>query len=135
MTPALALAGGLVLSATIVALAVGEPQRNQSLVASTSEAEVCMTDGLPGSAYSRARRVVARRGRPGYERDHRVPLCAGGADTEVNLQWQPIDEALDKDALERFACAAVCRYHSVTLAEAQSWFLGDWRREMWRVEQ
>lgn len=101
-------------------------------IASTSEAEVCATDGLPGSAYSRTHRR-SRPGRAGYEHDHIVPLGLGGADTEANLQWQPLDEARRKDALERFACRAVCRYHSVGLAEAQAWFLGRWQDQMWRV--
>lgn len=113
--------------------AVAEPGRSDSMIASTAEAEVCATDGLPGSAYSRAHRVVKRSGRQGYEHDHIVPLCLGGADNEANLQWQPINEALEKDRLERAACIAVCRNHTVGLTEAQSWFLRDWRKEMWRL--
>ncbi len=95
-------------------------------IASTSETEVCASDGRPGSAYSRAHRTY-RPGRAGYEHDHVVPLCLGGADTDANLAWQPLDEAREKDALERHACIQVCRYHAVSLATAQGWFLGDWR--------
>lgn len=102
-------------------------------IASTNQAEVCASDGLPGSAYSRAHRVVKRPGRAGYEHDHIVPLCLGGADTDANLQWQPIDEALQKDKIERAVCIAVCRHHSMTLSEGQAIFLGDWRRGLWRV--
>lgn len=104
-------------------------------IASTDPAEVCATDGLPGSSYSRAHRLVRRPGRAGYEHDHVVPLALGGADTEANLQWQPLDEAHAKDRLEVFAAREVCRYHRVSLQEAQSWFLGDWRAQMWRVSQ
>lgn len=95
-------------------------------VASTSEAEVCASDGRGGSAYSRAHRTY-RLGRSGYEHDHVIPLCLGGADTEANLVWQPLDEAREKDRLERHACIQVCRHHAVSLAAAQAWFLGDWR--------
>ncbi len=127
MTAATSLLVGLVLVGAIAALAAHE-QDAESMIASTSEAEVCMSDGLPGSAYSRAHRVVKRRGRAGYEHDHIVPLCLGGADTEANLQWQPIDEALVKDEVERAVCIAVCRHHTMTLAEGQAIFLGAWRR-------
>ncbi len=107
------------------AIAAASPAFAQQ-VASTNEAEVCASDGRGGSAYSRAHRTY-RPGRAGYEHDHIVPLCLGGADTEQNLAWQPLDEARRKDELERHACIQVCRYHAVRLATAQSWFLGDWR--------
>lgn len=29
---------------------------------------------------------------PGWERDHIVPLCRGGADTVANLQWLSIEQ-------------------------------------------
>src|ERR1043166_4259418 len=72
-------------------------------VADTDSAVVCADDGKPGSAYSRQHRTF-HGSRPGYEHDHIVPLCLGGADSEANLQWQPLDEARQKDQLERFAC-------------------------------
>lgn len=47
--------------------------------------------------------------RPGYERDHIVPLCAGGPDTPDNMQYQPLAEARKKDVLERRMCEELCR--------------------------
>lgn len=39
--------------------------------------------------------------------DHRVPLCAGGADSVQNLQWQSRIESLRKDRQEREVCRAM----------------------------
>ncbi len=97
-------------------------------IASTSFAEVCATDGQPGSAYSRAHRVVQRHGVPGKIQDHVLPICAGGADVDANIQLQDYDEARRKDDLEREVCIAVCRDRRMTLAEGQAIFLsGAWR--------
>lgn len=46
---------------------------------------------------------------PGYVVDHIIPLCAGGADRQENMQWQPLSESLIKDNQERQLCAAVRR--------------------------
>jgi len=43
---------------------------------------------------------------PGYVIDHIQPLCAGGADDPVNMQWQTIADAKAKDKLERKMCGA-----------------------------
>jgi len=43
---------------------------------------------------------------PGYVKDHKWPLCAGGPDTVANLQWQTVAEARKKDVLEKQVCAA-----------------------------
>lgn len=48
-----------------------------------------------------------RRGRcPGYVVDHIVPLCAGGTDAAMNMQWQTRRESHVKDAQERRLCAS-----------------------------
>jgi hypothetical protein len=130
--------GTLALAALIAggsAFALAQAPAGDQRIASTDVADVCATDGLPGSAYSRNHRVVKRRPVPGHQVDHRVPLALGGADNDANVWAQPIDEALEKDRLERFAAIEVCRYRRVGLAEAQSWFLGDWRQQMWRVRR
>lgn len=36
--------------------------------------------------------------------DHIVPLCAGGADKQFNMQWQTRRDALKKDVRERRQC-------------------------------
>jgi hypothetical protein len=42
---------------------------------------------------------------PGYILDHVVPLCAGGADDDTNMQWQTREDARIKDREERRQCA------------------------------
>lgn len=41
---------------------------------------------------------------PGYVIDHITPLCACGADSPENMQWQTNAEAKAKDRLERQQC-------------------------------
>jgi hypothetical protein len=50
-------------------------------------------------------------GRPGWIVDHIVPLCAGGADTPTNMQWQTKADSLKKDAFERQLCALMRKYN------------------------
>lgn len=42
----------------------------------------------------------------GYIIDHVVPLCAGGLDSPMNMQWQTVAEAKAKDRGEKSQCAA-----------------------------
>lgn len=42
---------------------------------------------------------------PGWVKDHVVPLCAGGADSPSNLQWQTVADARRKDVDEMRLCA------------------------------
>lgn len=52
----------------------------------------------------------ARRGPcKGFVIDHVQPLCAGGADSPANMQWQTRREAAAKDVEERRACRALKR--------------------------
>lgn len=46
---------------------------------------------------------------PGYVVDHIVPLCAGGADRQANMQWQALADSLAKDREERRLCAVIRR--------------------------
>lgn len=41
---------------------------------------------------------------PGYVADHIRPLCAGGADHPINMQWQTTAEAKAKDRVEVKLC-------------------------------
>ena len=43
----------------------------------------------------------------GHIIDHIEPLCAGGADSPANMQWQTVADAKAKDKLERKQCAAL----------------------------
>lgn len=141
---------GLVFVGTVAALAIADepdgsmpdPNLTPGLVASADVNEVCASDGLPGSSYSRKHRqttqamkreVLQRYGIHGKFRgeiDHRTPLCLGGADAIVNL-W-PQRDFREKDKLEAYACREVCAGR-IQLQDAQLWFLGDWRKELWRV--
>ncbi|SRR6266404_4343891 len=40
----------------------------------------------------------------GYVVDHKVPLCADGADSVANMMWMATDAAQAKDRLERDLC-------------------------------
>lgn len=44
---------------------------------------------------------------PGYVVDHVTPLCAGGADTPANMQWQTTTDAKLKDRAEHAQCRAL----------------------------
>lgn len=46
-------------------------------------------------------------GRPGYVVDHIIPLCAGGRDAVVNMQWQEQQLSYAKDQFERALCKAM----------------------------
>ena len=84
------------------------------------------TQKMKNEAY--AAYSVNKAGRE-FEIDHRVPLCIGGADDPQNLWpelgWQH-PSFHDKDRLEARVCRAVCRTRTMTLAEGQAIFLGDW---------
>ena len=52
---------------------------------------------------------------PGFIKDHVIPLCAGGADSGSNMQWQTIEDAKAKDRWEREWCAEIRRGGRVTV--------------------
>jgi len=47
---------------------------------------------------------------PGWVVDHRLPLCAGGADAPENLQWITAAQAREKDRRDQQHCAALRRF-------------------------
>ncbi len=51
----------------------------------------------------------------------------------TNIKLQTPDEAALKDELERVVCRAVCLTHTMSLAEGQAIFLGNWRQHLWRI--
>lgn len=143
----------LVIALTLMPLAAAaqeprvtpDPSITPGLAASADEGDVCSRDGGTYSQRHRLsqtpevkRQVLARYGiswadRRDVEDDHLLPLCAGGADSVVNRWPQPRSgewTASMKDELEAYACRHVCDLHSVSLAEAQSWFIApaDWRQ-------
>jgi hypothetical protein len=46
---------------------------------------------------------------PDFIKDHVTPLCAGGADSVSNMQWQTIEDAKAKDRWELEWCAEIRR--------------------------
>jgi 5-methylcytosine-specific restriction endonuclease McrA len=44
---------------------------------------------------------------PGWERDHVVPLCAGGADATWNMQWLSVADHKAKTRVDVKDCAAL----------------------------
>lgn len=71
--------------------------------------------------------------RAGFERDHIVPLCLGGADDPSNMQYQPWGQAKEKDRLEAEVCRRVCDQEAMPLDEAQAAFRSDWQALYRRV--
>lgn len=127
-TAAKTLLGQAILIGAILLSASAWAAEPHGAVATTSVAEVCAY--VDGQSYSKRHRLVHRHGRAGYELDHIIPICSGGADTEDNLQWQPLAEAHEKDRVEAYACREVCAGR-LPLETAQGWFLsGDWRAHL-----
>lgn len=46
---------------------------------------------------------------PGYVVDHLAPLCAGGADSPANMQWQELEASKAKDKQEWRHCRELRR--------------------------
>ena len=70
----------------------GRIARSAAAVAQFKRANPCPAGGK-----------IARRC-PGYVVDHIIPLCACGADTPANMQWQDAMAGRQKDVLERLMC-------------------------------
>jgi hypothetical protein len=68
---------------------------------------------------------------PQFEIDHLIPLCLGGADSDLNLWPQPRRllepewSAEKKDELEARLCQMVCG-GELTVKQAQSEIAEDW---------
>lgn len=120
------------------------PKYTVPTVASTSQVEVCSVVG--GKTYSQRHRlsqtseakkkIFEEYGIPYsyhkyYEDDHDLELALGGSDSLRNRWPEPefgTWNAKVKDRLERRAWYRVCKLHNLTLSQAQSWFLTDWRQ-------
>jgi hypothetical protein len=88
------------------------------------------TDGLRHWSRERDNDVLRSYGivagpHPGYEIDHLVPLCLGGADTIKNLWPQLRKEAQAKDKLEAELCRMACK-GEIDTAEAQEAIATNW---------
>lgn len=70
----------------------GEIVRSPAAVAAFKRTHPCPTTNL------------IQKSCPGYVVDHIIPLCAGGADSPTNMQWQDKAAGLQKDKLEWWLC-------------------------------
>ena len=82
----------------IIALAISLPVDAKQPRSTKVKAEFVRANPCPSTGSTRLG------GCTGYVIDHRVPLCAGGADRPENMQWQTIADAKAKDRLEREQC-------------------------------
>lgn len=65
--------------------------------------------------------------KPGYARDHIIPMCLRGADDAGNVQYEELKESYAKDALEREMCEDYCRC-AISIYAARKWFGdGKWK--------
>lgn len=46
----------------------------------------------------------------GFNIDHKVPICAGGADVAANMQWLSVKVKKSKDRIENAYCACVQKH-------------------------
>lgn len=79
-----------------VALAQPAEARDPRVVREFQRVTICPSTGRTGRC-------------PTHIVDHIIPLCAGGADAQSNLQYQTRADSLIKDRLERAQCRALRR--------------------------
>jgi hypothetical protein len=117
---------------------VPDPTITPGAVRTTDLAAICSTPTSKMRHWSRERddRILAEYGLPtgphsGYEVDHLVLLCLGGADSDANL-WpeprrslEPEFNAERKDELEAKLCQLVCA-RELDVREAQREIASDW---------
>jgi len=84
--------GALLWLAVMVSACVAAPYRSSSVAAAFQRQVPCPATGKREGAC------------PGWVKDHKIPLCAGGADHPSNMQWQTIEAAKAKDREERRQC-------------------------------
>lgn len=118
---------------------VPDPILTPGVVATTDQADICGVVG--GLRYTERHRFTTQSMKDGtfskyqivkggrdFEVDHRVPICAGGADVKENL-WPQLGwlhpSYHDKDRLEDQICRLICK-GSVSVTDGQAIFMGDW---------
>lgn len=121
----------------LLALIAPDPRLTPGAVGHHTLAQVCTANfsatirkTTPAMKAEIYRRYGVKHHKPGqYEIDHRIPLSLDGADSLENLSAQSYTgpwNAHVKDALEDRIHALVCHQHTLTLAEGQQVFLGNW---------
>ncbi len=79
----------------VAALATATPHRSSAVTAAFQRLHPCPANGLKTGPCA------------GWIKDHIVPLCAGGPDAVLNLQWQTVQAAKVKDLAEKRQCVAL----------------------------
>lgn len=88
-------AGLLCVSLILTACPAAAVERSRTAVASFKRQQPCPATGQAHGAC------------PGYVLDHVEALCAGGADSPSNMQWQTAAEAKAKDKTEWAQCRSM----------------------------
>lgn len=68
------------LAALVAFATASAAERSQAVRAEFQRSNPCPSTGQPRGAC------------PGWQVDHRIALCAGGADRVGNLQWIPVEQ-------------------------------------------
>lgn len=87
-----AAVGALLGLLLLVSACAAAPERSSAVAAAFQRAHPCPVTGR------------AKGPCPGWVRDHKVPLCAGGTDHPSNMQWQTVAAAKAKDRGEWREC-------------------------------
>jgi len=88
----------LILFISIILSVEAQTQRSSTVAAEFQRINPCPANGNKTGTC------------PGYIKDHKYPLCAGGADAVENMMWQTVEAAKVKDILEKQLCACLRKH-------------------------
>lgn len=80
------------LAAALASGAASAAERSKTVRAEFQREHPCPSTGAKRGAC------------PGYQADHRIALCAGGADRAGNLQWLTVEEHKRKTQQDLIEC-------------------------------
>lgn len=88
-------AGALIIASTMLAaFSAIAADRSRTVRAEFQRSNPCPSTGATRGAC------------PGYQADHRIAICAGGADRAGNLQWLTVDDHKRKTKQDVMECRA-----------------------------
>lgn len=93
----LCLAASIVAFGLVAAPAEAKPHRSAAEVLAFKRHNPCPSTGRQRGAC------------PGFEVDHITPLCAGGPDTQANMQWLSVDDHRFKTRVDVRECRRMRR--------------------------
>lgn len=82
----------VIVTSTMLACSAFATDRSKAVRAEFQRANPCPSTGATRGAC------------PGYQADHRIAICAGGADRAGNLQWLTIDDHKRKTKRDVMEC-------------------------------